>query len=300
MRNKSSNSVEVRYDSDIYRMSDGESHRNIKYATPGTITQLIAIYQYQMKRYVQTHAFIVPLIMVLLVPIGGIIVHRVENRIGSIGLTPDSFPMMLLTLMPIGILFIVNRYTSKIISTDFSEKTGFINLTLPVRRSTNLLGKYFAAFTMVVLTLLILYILVAAVTVVFYGSVTSGLWTSLIIAVAFAFAYTSLNMLLNTVRKSQSMLMYAIVFIGIPLLFILMVYMNYATMSMLQYVFPLADAIVASIGTGFGGFSLFTMVTLFVQTPPISISLMNSVLLGIAWGLILLAASIILYQRKEI
>lgn len=291
---------EVRYDSEHVRISDEEAHRGVVYRTPGSLSQLSTVYRHQMHRYAATGVYIVPLVAILVVPVLGILLHAALGMADvGVDFSSESFPAILLTFMPFGIIFLVSRFSSKTVSADFFEKTGYINLTLPMRRSVNMAGRYLAAVTMCALALVLLYALVAALTHYYYGAIPPGFPESFAVASVFACAYTAINMVFNTMFRNQGSKLYGLLFIGVPALFLLLVYLGYAQFSSLQYMFPLSDTITAVMGTGFGGVSLFTMVTMFVQVPPVSLQTVDAILLGAAWSVPVLALAMILYRRRE-
>jgi ABC-type transport system involved in multi-copper enzyme maturation permease subunit len=310
-RRRKAKETEVRYDAERVRMSDAEAHRGVVYATAGSPSQLLTVYRHQMRRYHAERKWIAPLIAVLIAPVIGLVVTELLNRVDpGIGFGAETLTTLMLVMMPFGIIFLAAKFTNKVLSSDFSEGTGYINLTLPMRRSVNLAGRYLAAFTMCALMLAVLYGSVAAVTYGSYGEAAAGLTDSFIVALAFSCAYLSFGMVFNAVSRNQTAKMYALLFLGVPALFMLLMHLGSVRFSVLQYIFPLSDTVTA-VGSGFGGMSLFTAVSMMdiasmfmempfsMTVPAVSLAVGDAVLLGLAWGLAMLALAMILYGRRE-
>lgn len=299
-RKKKMASVDVAYDSDTVRLSDEEAHRNVTYKVPGNLHQLFTVYRFQMERYANDRTYLGGIIAVLLVPIITAIIFTGLDQIQlEIPINETTLPSLMLCLMPIFIITMVNRYFSGILSEDFSGKTGFINLTLPMRRSVNLFGKYLAGMTMCVITYVILYLLVYGFCMNKYGSVPVDIWGSLAVAVCVLFCYGAFEMLLNAVFKKQAKKMDLILFFVIPGLFLLLTYKGIASLDTLQYVFPVGDSVLAALGNGFGGFSLLTLGGLALSMPAITASAADMCLLSIAWCILFLGGALYFYSRRE-
>ncbi|MDO5862563.1 MAG: ABC transporter permease subunit, partial [Thermoplasmata archaeon] len=200
----------------------------------------------------------------------------------------------------IWIISVSGRFTSKTLSEDFRRKSGVVYLTQPVKRSVVLLGRFLAAYVMCVISIVAVYIIVAALSIYYFGQVSPYLWWSMLVALTTCFAYCSLSMVLNTVFGSQKSLLYLIVFLGIPAFFLLLSMEEIVGMETLQYVFPLSDVINTSLHSSYNGFSLFAFGRDLLSLPRLTISATESAILGMAWGIVLLVAATVLYSRKEI
>jgi ABC-type transport system involved in multi-copper enzyme maturation permease subunit len=128
-----------------YKMSDSEAHRDVRYHIRSPLQQLISVFMSQMSLFSKRKSIYVILIMAVLIPL----IYIAIKDDFSAGILSDNTGNGALGLMLCMLPFILALFTSflcgRVMPTEFVDRSAYMNMALPLSRSTFALGKYLAA-----------------------------------------------------------------------------------------------------------------------------------------------------------
>ena len=115
--------------------------------------------------------------------------------------TPEQFAITLLEFMQVFIAFVAVFLGSDAIIREFSEHTGFITFTNPVRREIIMLGKFVSSLLVGTLALFVYYVALASLSYVALGAVAEYLPLSLWYAILFYFLCLAFAFLVSSASR---------------------------------------------------------------------------------------------------
>jgi ABC-type transport system involved in multi-copper enzyme maturation permease subunit len=116
------------------------------------LRQLITVFALQMRLYSKSVSTYIYIILALMVPV--LVYAGLLNRVSDIS-GFDLNAAYALILLPLMIVAIPARFSAKILSSEFKNRTAFINFPLPMSRITFYMGKFLAAATMSIAVMLL-------------------------------------------------------------------------------------------------------------------------------------------------
>lgn len=282
---------------------------------------LFGVFAEQMKLYLKKLRFLVPVLLLVVIFLSGAAVKALSStKLGDyISFTGESYPVMLLSLMPVMVLFICGWFTSKTIYGKDRKVTA--------RPVNDVLGRTLAALIFTEIIVIAAYFIASVVTKANNEIIGDGFKNSAITAAAFTFAFTCMGMFINTFKKKVTSLMIFLVAFVVPIVYMALMFLEKSTLDTLQYIFPVTDEILSVAGTGFGGFSLFTVLSLigaalsmvsgtglmggdnklindllsFIQnTPAFSISYESAIMVAVVWGLLFLGLATLFAGKRKV
>ncbi|MEM2874842.1 MAG: ABC transporter permease subunit [Candidatus Hadarchaeales archaeon] len=198
------------------------------------------------------------------------------------------FPVFL--LIPLAaIIFGANNVTS-----EFESKTGYLLFSNPVRRSVLMAGKFMASLLYVCCAVLIFYLGCSVATFYVYGTVPAGLLLSLVPALLYGCAVLALMFLFGFIFRSgvvAGALLFAVLFLCMPLLQIFLIDMGHSPWFILTYAAGAVNA--------FGGASMPGPATLFGRAMG-NVDLIISTLVIAVYFVFLFGLNILVMRRRDI
>jgi len=131
-------------------MTDEEAHRNVSYEIPGVFMQTMLMFRTQMALYSKRKSVYISLVMAVMIPL---IYIGLKDLMDFTILTEASGSGMiglLLSMMP----FIMALFTAFVCGTaipsEFTERSAYMNMALPMSRVSFCLGKYLAGLVITI------------------------------------------------------------------------------------------------------------------------------------------------------
>jgi len=131
-------------------MTDEQAHRNVRYKVPNIFMQTLFMFRTQMALYSKRKSIYVSLVMAVMIPL---IYIGLKDLLSFDSLTEASGSGMiglLLFMMP----FIMALFTAFVCGTaipsEFSERSAYMNMALPMSRISFCLGKYLAGLVITI------------------------------------------------------------------------------------------------------------------------------------------------------
>ena len=166
--------------------------------------------------------------------------------------------------------------------------------------TAGILGRYIGS---VIAGLVIMTIIYAAVMGVWYykeGNMDLNLMGSYMIMISFVALVCALVMFCNTIFKRAGLVSYAIIFLLIPLIAVILgPYLGLMSLDEINSALPLVDSISSSATNGFGGGTLLTVTFLVKSSTPITADVMGSIILSIGWAILFIGLTIFMQYRRE-
>jgi len=190
------------------------------YKRPSTMSQIITIYMLQMKLYSKNKMTYIMFLLVALIP--AIVYSGYAEQ--AVKLFTDMFmgisllsttPAYLLIMLPFFIVAIPAILCGRSMSSEFKNRTVYLNLPLPMARSTFFLGKFLAGVTLVVIL-----IFAALVLGIYLGdeATNSDVASAMIVCISGAFAMAATAYGLGPLFKRGSTAFTLVLMIILPLI----------------------------------------------------------------------------------
>ena len=197
--------------------STGDGHVALG-VMPGSWEQAVMMSRYQFRDYLRSRRFI--LMMAIVAIIGAILILVVAHfrPVALIGSTTAYYGTLWVGGSEILIIFAGIIFGGDAIAGEFQNKTGYFLMGLPIKRWSVYAGKYLAAFSASVVTLLVyLAILLAYGTVWFGASIpTVALLESFVLALLYLSALLGTTFLFSSLFKTS---LYAVLVVAVMFLF---------------------------------------------------------------------------------
>lgn len=134
--------------------------------------------------------------VVLIIPITLVAIFLIEwgGALELVDFTEDYLMSLTLMIAMLGVF-----YGSDAISSEFSQKTGYVTLTSPVGRGWMLLGKFIAGLVVIIAIIAILFIMGAIYMLHTYGAVPAGIIGSFLLSILFGCAVLALSFFFSAV-----------------------------------------------------------------------------------------------------
>ncbi|MBP5685848.1 MAG: ABC transporter permease [Candidatus Methanomethylophilaceae archaeon] len=131
-------------------MSDEEAHRNVRYEIPSVLYQTIFMFRTQMALYSKRKSIYFTLVMAVMIPLiyiglkdlADFTILAESSGTGMIGL--------LLCMMPFVMALFTSFLCGTLVPSEFSERSAYMNMALPMSRVSFCLGKYLAGLVITI------------------------------------------------------------------------------------------------------------------------------------------------------
>ena len=132
------------------QMNDMQAHRDARYELPNQLKQTISVFKTQMNLYSKRKGIYILLLLAFAIPFA---FNFLKERVyfGNFAeMNGNGIMGFLLCWLPLFLAFFTAFFCSKLMPSEISERTAYMNMALPMSRASFCLGKYLAS---VVITL---------------------------------------------------------------------------------------------------------------------------------------------------
>ncbi len=284
------------------RMSDEEAHRNVKYNIPSVFQQTMYMFKTQMALYSKRKSIYVVLVMAVLIPL----IYMGLNSIIDLSLLGEASGSgmigILLCMMP----FIMSLFTAFIcgsaIPNEFTERSAYMNMALPMSRASFCLGKYLAGLVITLGVFVFAYGMAMAGTMTEYDYFDEGaLGLSFTMTVLATLFYSSFAFFMGCVLKRGAALVSLLLMVlVVPLIEIYLYandYMSNDAFVLLPNLLP--DMACISLGSSFAVSPVGMVNALVNVIDPSTFPLLTCVLISVLSSVLFLSIGIYAVNRRE-
>lgn len=282
-----------------YRASDEEAHRNAVYSAPFWLRQTMIVFMVQMKLFSKARWTFIALFTALLIPIIMILAgDTVSDLILAFGFSTEysnTYIAGLLAFLPLFLGLFTSVLCGTQIPREFKDRTAYLNVSLPMSRSSFYFGKYLAGFVLCLGIFMFAYGAAVATAMMEYDTIFSDLLgESLMLTVVAVFAYSSTAFCIGSfMKRGSSLVPFLLMSFVVPLLVLLFCdYYDVWGLSVLP-VF-LGEAALGLLGAG------MTPSIGMVVLPHIDLTnLVPMEVVGVLWGIAFLFIGYVRMKRRE-
>lgn len=282
-----------------YNASDEEAHRDVRYSVPSWASQTLTVFMVQMKLFSKAKWTFIALFTALLIPILMIgAEERLTDILTTFGFTANSNTYIagMLAFLPMFLGLFTSILCGTQIPSEFKDRTAYLNMSLPISRSSFYIGKYLAGLILCLGIFMFAYgSAVATATMMGYDTIfTDLLGESLMLTIIAVFAYSSTAFCVGSfMKRGSSFVPFILMSVAIPLIVVLIgTGSNWWGLSILPMF--LGEAALGLLGTAFTG--SVGMVALYAMDLT---NIVPMVILGVVWGIAFLIIGLIVIQRRE-
>ena len=282
-----------------YNASNEEAHRDVRYSVPSWIKQTMVMFMVQMKLFSKAKWTYVALFTALLIPVlvigAGDTISSMLSMFGFATACSNTYIAGLLAFRPL----FVGLYTSGLcgsqIPNEFKDRTAYLNVSLPMSRSSFYVGKYLAGLVLCLGIFMFAYGSAVATAMMKYNTIFSDLLgESLLLTIIAVFAYSATAFCIGSFMKRGSTLVpFILMSVVIPVVVLLIG--NYTDNWVLGYLPSfLGEAALGLLGatmTASAGMPILANIDLTNIIP--------MAVIGIAWGFLFLVIGMIQTKRRE-
>ncbi|MEW6221847.1 MAG: ABC transporter permease [Candidatus Hadarchaeota archaeon] len=156
--------------------------------------QMLTVMKYEVLRHRRSRRVLATVVLIVPISILGIYLITFAGPLPLMDFTEDYFLTLTLMSAMLGIFF-----GSDAISSEYTQKTGYVTLTAPVGRSWLAMGKFLAAAILVAVGVAMTFAIGLIYMVFTYGAVPSGALASYILLLLYGFATLASSFLISTV-----------------------------------------------------------------------------------------------------
>ncbi len=283
-----------------YCAGDSEAHRDVRYSIPSFGSQTLTVFKVQMKLYYKSSSAIAMMVMAIMIPvIVTIVPDEYLATLVSQCSDANAYLGSMLALLPLLMGLFVSILCGPPISQEFKDRTAYMNMSLPMSRSSFYLGKYLAGFVLCIGVFMLAYAMALLATGLEYSSVSSGLvLRSIAASVVALFAFSCTAFCLSAVNRTPStMIPFLLMTILLPFVFLL-VGVRYDIDELFMLPVFLPDLALLVMGSPFMGSvnGFFAMMGVnFVDVGEYDAMLV----IGIVWGTVFLLLGLLKTIRRE-
>lgn len=284
------------------RMSDEEAHRNVKYSIPSVFQQTMYMFKTQMALYSKRKSIYVVLVMAVLIPL----IYMGLNGIVDLALLGEASGSgmigILLCMMP----FIMSLFTAFIcgsaIPSEFTERSAYMNMALPMSRASFCLGKYLAGLVITLGVFVFAYGMAMIGTMTEYDYFDEGaLGLSFTMTVLATLFYSSFAFFMGCVLKRGAALVSLLLMVMVVPIIEIYLYANDYMSSDVFVLLPnlLPDMACISLGSSFAASPVGMVNALVNVIDPSTFPLPTCVLIAVVFSVLFLGIGIYAVNRRE-
>lgn len=282
-----------------YNASDSEAHRDKRYRAPSWIKQTIIMFMVQMKQFSKAKWTYFALFTALLIPIimlaSGDFITMLLTNFGFATAYSNTYIAGLLAFLPLFLGLYTSVLCGSQIPQEFKDRTAYLNISLPMSRSSFYVGKYLAGFILCLGIFLLAYGSAVATAMMNYDSIFSDLLgESLVLTIIGVFAYSATAFCIGSFMKRGSSIVPMILMTIVLPMVITLIAAQYDCWSLTMLPFFLGEAALGVLGAGMSG-SVGMMMMSYIDLT--NVWLMAGI--GIAWGIGFLILGMIKTMRRE-
>ena len=286
--------------------SDDEAHRNVRYEIPNVLSQTISMFRTQMGLYSKKKSIYVILFLALLIP--AIYVAIKGNREIMVGLmrltenTATGLMGLLLSMLPFILALFAAFICGSSIPSEFRDRCAYMNMALPMSRTSFCLGKYLAGFVITMGVFVFAYGMAMVTAMTEFDSFDEqALGRSfLMVVLATLFASSFAFFMGCLMKRGSSIVSMLLLFLVIPALQVYLFSYDYISADLLQLM-PnlLPDMACLTLGCLISASPVGLANFVKPMLDPSEFPLMTSAIVAIVCTLIFLMMGIMLVNRRE-
>jgi ABC-2 type transport system permease protein len=269
---------------------------------------LYVVYSYYLKNYYRSKSFY--LIMILIVLITALMIYlsihylpKIQDILPTTSPIPSSLSEKIMLYLWAYVMsdipvFAAVFFSSPAISSEIENRTAFHIFTIPIGRSTLLLGKYLAAVSATIISLLIYIVSEAAITEYLFGNILLPQFLiSVGMIVIFVSAMSAFTFLISSLFNKNlysyitTFVLYFVVFSSLNLILLLLY--NYNAFFLLSNSASIIERIFINISPGVFN----THVSLVGASTS---SIVQAMAVMVIYTVVSLIISLIIFERKEV
>jgi len=279
------------WESSGYAATDEEAHRDTEYKAASVASQTLTFMLTELKRMSRDYGLYASIIVAFLIPVA----YFLRDIIGAID--PTSGMGSILVLLTVLVSIFTANACGKQIPNEYQEKTAYMNLAMPVSRTSFALGKLFAGLTVCLGIFMLAYVLAYIMSmIIFEGSPdTDKFIQSIAYMVMGVVVFSTTAFGLSTVfTRANVLLPVVLMFFLMPIVGISIdQYLDDSIIALFPCWFPdYAVAILGGLPMSFGMFGAFSMID--ILNVPVFFGI------GAAWSLGMVAFGLYMVQRKQL
>ena len=282
-----------------YNASNEEAHRDVKYSAPSWFKQTMVMFMVQMKLFSKAKWTYVALSTAPPIPVlvigAGDTISSMLYMFGFSTAYSNTYIAGLLAFLPLFIGLYTSVLCGSQIPNEFKDRTAYLNVSLPMSRSSFYVGKYLAGLVLCLGIFMFAYGSAVATAMMKYDTIFSDLLgESLLLTIIAVFAYSATAFCIGSFMKRGSTLVpFILMSVVIPVVVLLIG--NYTDNWVLGYLPSfLGEAALGLLGatmTASAGMPILANIDLTNIIP--------MAVIGIAWGFLFLVIGMIQTKRRE-
>ncbi len=285
-----------------YRMSDEEAHRDSVYHIPNQFMQIVAVFKTQMALYSKRKSIYLVLVMAIMIPIIYVLIKDLIE-FGTISEASGTGLIgALLSMLP----FIMGIFTANlcgsVMPSEFTERSAYMNMALPMSRTAFCLGKYLAGVVIAIGVFVFAYGMAMAGSLVTYSFFDEdALGRSFAMMFLSILVYTSFTFTIGCfLKRGSTIVSFILIAIVLPVIELYMYLNNYIDTSAF-ILFPnlLPDMACFTLGSSITMSPVGVLNVLVHFVDPAELPLLTSAAISIVWAVAFLALGIFAIERRE-
>ena len=282
-----------------YNASNEEAHRDVRYNVPSWFKQTMIMFMVQMKLFSKAKWTFITLFVALLIPVlvigAGDTIEGLMMSLGFSASYSNTYIAGLLFFLPLFMGLFTSILCGTQIPSEFKDRTAYLNVSLPMSRSSFYVGKYLAGLILCLGIFMFAYGSAVATAMMKYDTIFSDLLgESLMLTIIAVFAYSATAFCVGSfMKRGSSLVPFFLMSVIIPVVVLLIgSNLDYWGLTILPSF--LCDAALGLLGASFTG-SVGTSVLYVIDLT----NLAPMIAAGIIWGIAFLAIGLFKTKRRE-
>ena len=282
-----------------YNASNEEAHRDARYSIPSWLKQTVTMFMVQMKLFSKAKWTYVALFTALLIPIlvigAGDTISNMLYMFGFSTTYSNTYIAGLLAFLPLFIGLYTSVLCGSQIPNEFKDRTAYLNVSLPISRSSFYIGKYLAGLILCLGIFMFAYGSAVATAMMRYDTIFSDLLgESLMLTIIAVFAYSATAFCVGSfMKRGSSLIPFILMSVIIPVIVLLVgsYTENWALGYLPSFLGEAALGLLGSIMTGSVGMPILGNIDLNNIVP--------MAVVGVVWGFAFLILGLMQTKRRE-
>lgn len=282
-----------------YNASDSEAHRDVTYNVPSWIKQTAVMFMIQMKQFSKAKWTYLALFTALLIPVlmltSSDFISSILEIYGFSTSYSNTYIAGLLFFLPLFLGLFTSLLCGSQIPQEFKDRTAYLNISLPISRSSFYIGKYLAGLTLCLGIFMFAYCSAVATSMMKYDVIFSDLLgESVLLTIVAVFAYSATAFCIGSFMKRGSALVPLLVMSIILPTILVLIASNYDVWGLTMLPCFLGEAALGILGAPSSG-SVGMMVMNYIDLT----NVVTMAVIGIIWGAAFLALGLFKTMRRE-
>lgn len=287
-----------------YRATDDQAHRDRTYHIPSFIKQTMIVFMVQMRLFSKMKWTYFMLFVALLIPIvffaARDLLSMMMTAYGFMTEYSNTFIAGMLAFLPL----LLGLFTSVLCGTqlpnEFKERTAYMNVSLPMSRTSFYLGKYLAGFVLSLAVFMFAYGMAIATSMSEYDAIFADLLSSsLALTIVAVFSYSATAFCIGSfMRRGSSLIPFILMSVALPLTCALIFAYYMETGPDLSGLFYL-PCFLGETALGILGAPMSGSVGMIIMPYIDMTSIGTNIAVGVVWGVAFLILGMLKTIRRE-